>query len=210
MPELCKWGVPVMAGFQDHAAAGGDRLRVGHADREQVVQALKDAFVQGRLTRDELDARVGQALAARTGAELAALTADIPVGPTVPPGPVPPGPVRSRAYTRRRPLARAAAASSPCLAIASAVLWVAGHLDNPLGPSPYKSWIPLCLVVAIAAVVAALFIVGYGVGAAIEQRRSRGPRPALPGDPGRAQPYSGRSARTVSMVSASAADLSSR
>jgi hypothetical protein len=176
--ELWRVGVPVMAGFQDHVAAGGDRLRVGHADREQVVEALKDAFVQGQLTRDELDMRVGQTLAARTGAELAALTADIPVGPPVA-GPVPP-----RAYTRRRPLARAAAASSPCLAIASAALWVVGHLDNPLGPSPYRSWIPLCLLVAIAALVAALFIMGYGVGASIEQRRSRGPRPALPGDPG--------------------------
>jgi hypothetical protein len=167
-----------MAGFQDRAAAGGDRLRAGHVDREHVVEALKDAFVQGKLTRDELDMRVGRALAARTGAELAALTADIPVGPAVA------GPVLPRAATRRRPLARAAAASSPCLAIASAALWVAGHLDNPLGPSPYKSWIPLFLLVAMAAVVAALFILGYGVGASIERRRSRGPRRALPGDPG--------------------------
>jgi Domain of unknown function (DUF1707) len=166
-----------MAGSQDHAASG-DRLRAGHADREQAVEALKDAFVQGQLTRDELDVRVGQALAARTVAELAALTADIPVGPAVA------GPVLPRAYTRRRPLARAAAAASPCLAIASAALWVAGHLDNPLGPSPYRSWIPLCLLVALAGVVAALFILGYGVGASIEQRRSRRPRPALPGDPG--------------------------
>ena len=170
--------MPVLAGFQDHAAAGGDRLRVGHADREQVVEALKGAFVQGRLTRDELDVRVGQALAARTGAELAPLTADIPVGPAVA------GPVLPRAAARPRPLARAAAASSPCLAIASAALWVVGHLDHPLGPSPYRSWIDLSLLVAIAAVVAALLIVGYGVGASIEQRRSRGPRPALPGDPG--------------------------
>jgi Domain of unknown function (DUF1707) len=165
-----------MAGFQDHAAAGGDRLRVGHVDREHVVEALKDAFVQGQLTRDELDMRVGQALAARTGAELAALTADIAGGPA--------GPVLPRAATRGRPLARAAAASSPCLAIASAALWVVGHLDNPLVPSPYRSWIPLCLLAAIAALVAALFILGYGVGASIEQRRSRRPHPALPGDPG--------------------------
>jgi len=34
--------------------------------------------VHGRLTRDELDARTGQALAARTYADLAALTADLP------------------------------------------------------------------------------------------------------------------------------------
>ena len=67
-----------MTGPQDPPAAGGGRLRVGHADREQVIETLKDAFVHGRLTKDELDARAGQALTARTHAELAALTADIP------------------------------------------------------------------------------------------------------------------------------------
>jgi hypothetical protein len=52
-----------------------------HPDRERAISALKAAFVQGRLTSDEFDARVGQALASRTRAELAAITADIPVGP---------------------------------------------------------------------------------------------------------------------------------
>ena len=70
-----------MTGPQDPAAAGRDRLRAGHADREQVIGTLKDAFVQGRLTRDELDTRAGQALSARTCADLAALTADIPRRP---------------------------------------------------------------------------------------------------------------------------------
>ena len=36
---------------------------------------LKAAFVQGRMTKDELDARVGQTFAARAYADLAALTA---------------------------------------------------------------------------------------------------------------------------------------
>ena len=39
---------------------------------------LKSAFVQGRLTKGEFDLRVGQAFAARTYAELADVTADIP------------------------------------------------------------------------------------------------------------------------------------
>ena len=39
--------VPVTTGPQDPAAAGRDRLRAGHADREQVIEALKDAFVHG-------------------------------------------------------------------------------------------------------------------------------------------------------------------
>ena len=62
------------------AAAGRGRLRTSRADREQAIEVLKAAFVQERLDRDELDARVGQALASQTHAELAVLTMDIPVG----------------------------------------------------------------------------------------------------------------------------------
>jgi hypothetical protein len=61
--------------------AGRGRLRASHADREQVVGTLKTAFVQGRLTRDELDARVDQVYASWTYAELAEATTDIPTGP---------------------------------------------------------------------------------------------------------------------------------
>src|SRR3984885_1810480 len=56
------------------------RLRASHADREQVIEVLKAAFVQGRLAKDEFDARVGQAFTARTYAQLAAVTADLPAG----------------------------------------------------------------------------------------------------------------------------------
>ena len=53
-------------GPQDPAAAGRDRLRACHADREQVLETLKDAFVHGRLTKDELDTRAcGPTCAAR-------------------------------------------------------------------------------------------------------------------------------------------------
>jgi uncharacterized protein DUF1707 len=81
-----------MAGPGDEIAAGaGGRghLRASHADRERVTEILKVAFVQGRLGRDEFDLRVGQALASRTYAELAALTADIPAGLTAAPPPKP-------------------------------------------------------------------------------------------------------------------------
>jgi hypothetical protein len=77
--------VQVAAGPGDQGAADAmarGSLRSSHADREQAVGVLKTAFVQGRLTRDELDQRVGLALAARTCAELAALTADVPAGLT--------------------------------------------------------------------------------------------------------------------------------
>src|SRR5215472_3662185 len=59
---------------------GRGRVRVSRLDREHVVEVLKAAFVQGRLAKDEFDARVGRALAARTVAELTALTADLPAG----------------------------------------------------------------------------------------------------------------------------------
>lgn len=55
----CGEKVLVMTGPQDRAAAGGDRLRAGHADREQVIEALKAAFVHGRLTKAEFDTREG-------------------------------------------------------------------------------------------------------------------------------------------------------
>jgi len=61
-------------------AGGGSHLIASQADRDQVLDALKAAFVQGRLTKDEFDQRVGQVLA--TYAELDALTADIPARPT--------------------------------------------------------------------------------------------------------------------------------
>ncbi|MGD0064882.1 MAG: DUF1707 domain-containing protein [Streptosporangiaceae bacterium] len=56
------------------------RLYASRFDRVQVINALRSAFVQGRLTEDECDARVDQASAARNHAELAALLADIPAG----------------------------------------------------------------------------------------------------------------------------------
>lgn len=70
-------------------AGASGRLRASHADRDRVIDGLKAAFVQGRLDQDELGQRVGQALAARTYADLAALTADLPAGliPDRPPRP---------------------------------------------------------------------------------------------------------------------------
>jgi Domain of unknown function (DUF1707) len=63
-------------------AGGHGHLRASRADREQVIGALKAAFVQGRLAKDEFDLRVSQTFASRTYAELAALTADLPAGLT--------------------------------------------------------------------------------------------------------------------------------
>ena len=61
--------------------AGRGRVRASHADREHVIDVLKAAFVQGRLAKDEFEARIGQALASRTYAELAVVTIDVPAEP---------------------------------------------------------------------------------------------------------------------------------
>jgi hypothetical protein len=175
--------VPVITGPQDPAAAGGGRRRAGHADREQVIETLKDASVHGRLTRDELDARAARALTAWTRAELAALTADIPPAPVA----AGPEPARPPALARRRPLARATAGSGGCLVIAAAAVRVAAIADPTSGATPApipEFFAPLCVLVAIAAVVAALCILGYGVGASIQQLRSRRQPPPRPGPGG--------------------------
>jgi Domain of unknown function (DUF1707) len=65
----------VWPGYEQAAVPSGyGHMRASHADREQMIGALKAAFVQGRLTKDEFEARVGQALTSRTYTELAAVT----------------------------------------------------------------------------------------------------------------------------------------
>jgi hypothetical protein len=173
--------VPVTIGPEDPAAAGRDRLRAGHANREYVIDTLKNAFVQGQLTRDELDARAGQALAARTHADLAALIADIPAGPTAARPERPPVPAR------RWPLARAAAKAAICLSFAAAAAWVAIISDPGSGDHnpPHPETGPL-LLLALVAVVAALGILWDGVVTSWKLRRSRGQLPPRPGPGGHA------------------------
>jgi hypothetical protein len=72
----------VTAGREDGTAGALGQLRTSHADREQAIDVLKAAFVQGRLTKDEFDRRVGQVFTSRTHADLDALIADIPDGVT--------------------------------------------------------------------------------------------------------------------------------
>jgi hypothetical protein len=163
-------------------AKGRGRMRASHADREQVIETLKVAFVHGRLTRDELGTRAGRALSAPTRADLAALTADIP------PAPAAAGPARPPAPARGRPLARAAVQSGICLAFAAAAVWAAFILDpGPRPGAPGSSEGPgvgWCFVLAIYAVIAAVCIMGVGVARSKEQRRSRRQLPPRPGPDG--------------------------
>jgi DUF1707 SHOCT-like domain len=95
----------VTTGPVEPVAAGLARLRASDADRERVVEALKIAFVQGRLTKDELDRRAGLAFVSRTYAELAVATADIPPRPRPRPKPRPDWPPAElpASRTARRP-----------------------------------------------------------------------------------------------------------
>jgi len=84
-------------------AAGRGHLRASNDDRDQMIDTLKAAFAQGRLTKDEFDARIGQTLASRTYADLAAVTAGIPAAapapsrpPRTPPVPAPASTAPSR------------------------------------------------------------------------------------------------------------------
>jgi Domain of unknown function (DUF1707) len=61
--------------------------RATHEDRDRVVDVLKLAAGDGRLTLEELDERVGAALTARTYGELTALVSDLPTARDIPAGP---------------------------------------------------------------------------------------------------------------------------
>jgi hypothetical protein len=65
--------------------AGDGRLRASTADRERAVDVLKAGFAEGRLTKDEYDVRVSQAYGAKTYADLAMVTSDLPGGQMVAP-----------------------------------------------------------------------------------------------------------------------------
>jgi Domain of unknown function (DUF1707) len=67
-------------------------LRASHSDRDRVVETLRVAAGDGRLTADELDQRLEAALTARTYSELAVLTADLPALAAQPGSIAPPEP----------------------------------------------------------------------------------------------------------------------
>jgi Domain of unknown function (DUF1707) len=62
---------------RDYYPAGD--LRVSDADRDRALSELSEAFQAGRITADEFDQRSGQVLRARTGKELTAPLADLPL-----------------------------------------------------------------------------------------------------------------------------------
>ncbi|MHB9863677.1 DUF1707 SHOCT-like domain-containing protein [Streptomyces sp. YIM S03343] len=69
----------------DRAGRDPRLLRLSHADRDRMVEILRDAAADGRLDMDELEERVELALTARTFADLEPLVADLPVAAPAPP-----------------------------------------------------------------------------------------------------------------------------
>src|SRR5690349_8589000 len=69
-----------MSGEMSRGGGKSPDLRASHEDRDRVVDVLRVAAGDGRLTAEELDERVEAALTARTMGELAALTTDLPAG----------------------------------------------------------------------------------------------------------------------------------
>jgi Domain of unknown function (DUF1707) len=138
-----------MAKPGDHMAggtAGRGGLLASDADREQVVDSLKSTFVQGWLTKDEFDLRVGQTLGSRTYAELAAVTADIPrrlIGAQLPP---------KRIQAQTRAAGNTAVKSGVCTLMAT-ILAASAAAAAVSGPG--------------AALIMALFLTGIGAIVAV-------------------------------------------
>ena len=150
---------------------GRGRLLASHADREQVIETLKAAFVQGLLTKDEFDLRVGQTLGSRTYAELAAVTADIPgwlIGAQLP---------SKRAQAQTRAEGNTAVKSGLCtltaiiLAASTAVAAVSG-----LGAALIMA-VFLMGIGVIIAVIVALLAAGIRLLESRHRKRSSGQLP---------------------------------
>jgi Domain of unknown function (DUF1707) len=152
----------VTTGPADEKAAPPGRLRASHVDREQVISALKTAFVQGRLAKDEFDARVGHALASRTRAELAAITADIPVGP-----------MGVQPVQRPNPPAvgvKSGACVTVSAALLAAALWAAAWSVGSAAAG--------AAALAVSGVVIfTLFVTGYQIRESRDHSRPAGPLP---------------------------------
>lgn len=146
--------------------AGHGRLRASHADRDGVISTLKSAYVLGFVTKDEFDVRVGQALTARTYADLAVVTADLPAWLAA--VQAPPGRAAAQggapARAALRPAERAVAACALFAAVAFAAAWVSDD-----------GWLALA---AVGSALASLIVVAVQTGTT---RRPRQPGARLPG-----------------------------
>jgi hypothetical protein len=93
------YGIPAWGEARDQGY-----LLASTADRDSAVEVLKAGYAEGRLSKEEYEARAGQAFTARTLGDLASVTADLPGGSLAAPPPLaaPPWP---SAPARANPLA---------------------------------------------------------------------------------------------------------
>ena len=70
--------------------AGGEpgKMRAADADRDRMAAILGTAYSEGRLSRDEYDARLERVLSARTYADLDHVVTDLPAAQATVPSPV--------------------------------------------------------------------------------------------------------------------------
>lgn len=108
-----------MAVGQGYPAPGGERgqMRAADADRDRAVSYLATAYTEGRLGKDEYDARLESALSARTYADLDRVVTDLP-------------------GARAGPVPRRAPAPTNGLAIASLACGLAQLAFGPLPTIP--------------------------------------------------------------------------
>jgi hypothetical protein len=89
-----------MATAHEWAPPEQSRVRVSDADRERVVSLLREQWLAGRLTLEELEHRAGRALAASDRGQLSATVGDLPIaGHAVLPAPPAPAPASGRLGT---------------------------------------------------------------------------------------------------------------
>jgi Domain of unknown function (DUF1707) len=113
------------------APAPSGPVRVGDAERERVVELLRGHAIAGRLDADELEERLERAYAARYGAELQAVLAELPTEPERRRGPA------RRSHSPRAlllPIALAALIGAAALSGAWWLLWLIWPLVVVLGP----------------------------------------------------------------------------
>lgn len=103
-------------------------LRVADADREQLIDELREHALAGRLTSEELEERIGGAYGATTRGQLDALRADLPVSS----GSVKLALVKRKGQLRRR-LAQEAGGSIGVSAL-SVGIWLAVGAHTPFWP----------------------------------------------------------------------------
>src|ERR1700686_48969 len=108
-------------------------LRVGDADRQGAVAELQRHYVDGRLTSDELDERVAQALSARTFGELAIPLVDLPA--LANPGPVQPMAIAPHEQASRTAFGPAFGALLIAIGVL-ALLWMFVFPTQGWGPIP--------------------------------------------------------------------------